>query len=127
MRVALKFRSVVYHAMAHALSGVAPYYIVNEFPRSGGTWLAGMLGAALDAPFAQHRLPPVGRAVLHGHFRHRPGLNNVVMLWRDGRDVLTSFYHYWMFRDQISKPGLSAQVRADLAFSEPEDVRANMP
>ena len=124
--MAVKVRSAVYHAMAHSLSGVAPYYIVNEFPRSGGTWLASMLGVALDAPFAQHRPPPAGRAVLHGHFRHGWGLNNVVMLWRDGRDVLTSFYHYWMFRDQISKPELSAKVRADLSFADPEDVRRNM-
>lgn len=113
--------------MARSLSGVAPYYVVNEFPRSGGTWLASMLAVALDAPFAQHRLPGAGKAVLHGHFRGGWGLNNVVVLWRDGRDVLTSYYHYWMFRDQISSPELSAQVRADLAFADPTDVRANMP
>ncbi|MEO2003909.1 MAG: sulfotransferase domain-containing protein [Candidatus Poribacteria bacterium] len=109
------------------LSGVAPYYIVNEFPRSGGTWLAKMLSEALDVPFAQHSLPPPRAAILHGHFRAGWGLNNVVAMWRDGRDVLTSYYHYWMFRDSLSDAPMSGKVRADLGFADSADVMTNMP
>lgn len=123
----MKIGSVAYHAMAHSLSGVAPYYIVNEFPRSGGTWLAAMLSEALDVPFAERRLPPPRAAILHGHFWSRWGLNNVVAMWRDGRDVLTSYYHYWMFRDSLSASAMTFRVRADLGFADPSDVVANMP
>ncbi len=33
--------------MVHLLPGVVPLYVVNEFPKSGGTWVGQMLGRAL--------------------------------------------------------------------------------
>ena len=30
--------------MVHMLSGAIPLYIVNEYPKSGGTWVGQMLG-----------------------------------------------------------------------------------
>ena len=48
--------------MAHCLSGLLPIYIVNEFPKSGGTWLCRMLASALGMPFEDNVDPPIRAA-----------------------------------------------------------------
>ena len=46
--------------MVRLLSGVLPLYVVNEYPKSGGTWVGQMLGRALDVPFPRNRPPCCG-------------------------------------------------------------------
>jgi len=36
--------------MAHVASRLYPVYLVNEFPKSGGTWLKDMLADSLGVP-----------------------------------------------------------------------------
>ena len=70
-----------------------PFHYVSEHPKSGGTWLARMVGDALQLPFPQHTVLPLGfRCVIQNHWRYDPRLSRVFYLYRDGRDVMTSFY-----------------------------------
>lgn len=118
--------------LVHLLSGVLPYYVVNEFPKCGGSWLTEMLADALDLPFRRNEPVRVEKALVHGHFL-RPGLlRNVVVLWRDPRDVLVSLYHHCFFiseyADQLFGNGkLVAGMRQALPFADYDDVAANLP
>ena len=66
---------------------------VAEHPKSGGTWLAGMVSDYLQLPFPRYSLLPVTfPAVVHTFRRYHPRLRRVLYLYRDGRDVMTSLY-----------------------------------
>ncbi len=116
-------------AMAHCLSGILPIYIVNEFPKSGGTWLSRMLASALDLPFEDNVDPPVRASVMKGHFLRPGGLKNTVIVWRDGRDVMVSLYHhcYFKFEDRPYNHGLVDLMRHTHPFDDYEAVAENLP
>lgn len=62
-----KFNGLYRYALVHLASGYFPLYIVNEYPKSGGSWIAQMLGKALDLPFPRNRLPLMTSCIMHGH------------------------------------------------------------
>lgn len=117
----------VRYGMVHGLSGVLPLYIVNEYPKSGGTWLSQMLGAALGVPFPRHRFPALRSCVMQGHYLDGWGMRNVVVVWRDGRDVMVSFYYFCLFALPKGNAELVAEVRRDLPFQDYDDVERNLP
>jgi hypothetical protein len=70
-----------------------PFYYVSEFPKSGGTWVARMVGDYLQLPFPQLTVFPLGfRCVVQNHWTHHPKLQRVFYVYRDGRDVMTSYF-----------------------------------
>lgn len=120
------------NAMRHKLyvrsfSAIAPYYIVNEFPKCGGTWLSQMLALAMDLPFRRNEPIRYEAAVTHGHFLNPVGLRNVVVLWRDPRDMLVSFYFHCFFIKQHGNGLMVKLMRERARFDDFDDVRANMP
>lgn len=71
-----------------------PFYYVSEFPKSGGTWFANMLSDYLQLPFPRRVRLPVGfSCVLQNHWAYEPRLRRVVTVYRDGRDVMSSYYY----------------------------------
>lgn len=76
--------------MPYALSSPLSLYVVNEYPKSGGTWVGQMLGRALNVPFPRNRFPVPRSSIMHSHYLDPRGLRNVVLAWRDGRDVMVS-------------------------------------
>lgn len=112
-------------AIAHSLikTRTSDQYIVS-YPRSGSTWLRTILAAIMDPTRGFEpevfnlMLPGVsGRRVtqiwklnnpriMHSHTTFRRGLPRVIYVVRDGRDVVTSFYHYTVTRNglQVSFP-----------------------
>lgn len=112
--------------MVHLLSGVVPLYIVNEFPKSGGTWVGQMLGRALDVPFPRNRFPVFQTSVLHGHYLSRWGVKNAVAAWRDGRDVMVSWYHQQLIPHEWNRAQV-ARSRRELPLEDYDDVYENLP
>ena len=113
--------------MVHGLSSVLKLYIVNEYPKSGGTWLGQMLSRSLDLPFPRNRLPVWGSCIMHGHYLNPWGMKNVVVPWRDGRDVMVSWYHHFFLRNELST-GVSTDVlRRKVPFEDHDDVKNNLP
>lgn len=102
-------------------------YVVNEFPKSGGSWVSQMLSEALGVPFPRNRLPVFSSSILHGHMWHKWNMHNVLMVWRDGRDVLVSQYYHWLFENEIGNRSLVRQTRQDLAFDNYDDIQRNLP
>jgi hypothetical protein len=109
-----------------AFSGIAPFYVVNEYPKSGGTWLSEMLAAALEIPYRRNRSPRFERSVIHGHFLRPAGIRNVIVMWRDGRDVMVSWYHHCLLYNKAGNKPLVDLVRRDLPMHDYEDVKGNL-
>ena len=121
-----KSNELVRAGMVRLLSGPMPLYVVNEYPKSGGTWVGQMLGRALDVPFPRNRFPVMRTSIMHGHYLSPLGMRNVVVVWRDGRDVMVSWYH-----QQLIPHGLNgrqvARSRRELPLEDYDDVYANLP
>lgn len=112
--------------MVHFLPGVVPLYVVNEFPKSGGTWVGQMLGRALDVPFPRNCLPVLGPSIMHGHYLSSFGMMNTTVAWRDGRDVMVSWYHQCLSLHEYNDDQVR-QVRRELPFEDYDDVYGNLP
>jgi sulfotransferase family protein len=113
--------------MVHLLSGAIPLYIVNEYPKSGGTWVGQMLGRALGVPFPRNRFPVLRPSVMHGHYLRPWGMKNVVVVWRDGRDVMVSWYYQNLFSHEWRNDLQVERARRELSFRNYDNIYANLP
>jgi len=114
------------YAMMHTLTQRLPLYVVNEYPKSGGTWVGEMLSDVLDIPFPRNQFPLFRSSILHGHVMHSWNMQNVLLVWRDGRDVLVSQYYHWLFENDRGNARLVQRCRADLSFQDYNDIRSNL-
>lgn len=112
--------------MVRLISGSLPLYVVNEFPKSGGTWVGQMLGRALGVPFPRNRFPVLRPSIMHGHYLNPRGMKNVVVVWRDGRDVMVSWYHQQLFPHQWNRLQVE-RSRREVPFTDYDDVYGNLP
>lgn len=113
--------------MCRYLSGIIPLQIVNEYPKSGGTWLAQMLAEYLQLDFPRNRRPKLSRCIMHGHMLPSSSMKNVICLFRDGRDVMVSSYYHMLFQNEKNPPRLVQRTRAALPFKDYHDIRSNLP
>jgi hypothetical protein len=125
-KLAIKLDALQRLVMVNTLSGLLPAYIVTEHPKSGGTWVSQMLAECLGIPFPRNQRPPLRSCLLHGHMLYSPFLRNVVVVFRDGRDVMSSFYFHMLFQNERSSPVMVEKNRRNLVFSDYDDVRQNM-
>ena len=102
------------------------HYTVNEYPKSGGTWLGQMLAEMLDLPFPRNQLPLFTRSIMHGHYLHPWNMKDVVVVWRDGRDVLISQYFHSLFVNEKGNRRLVNLTRARFKREDYEDLSANL-
>lgn len=72
-----------------------PVWLVCEYPKSGGTWLAKMVSLCMGLPLVEFSLLPITNScVTFAHWRYNPRRQRCVYIHRDGRDVLVSlFFH----------------------------------
>jgi hypothetical protein len=112
--------------LVHLLSGAVPLYVVNEFPKSGGTWVGQMLGRALGVPFPRNRLPVLRPSIMHGHYLSPLGIKNVVVVWRDGRDVMVSWYHQQLIPHEWNECQVR-RSRSELPLEDYGNVYENLP
>jgi hypothetical protein len=125
-RIYEKENELIRAGMVHLLSGTLPLYVVNEFPKSGGTWVGQMLGRALGVPFPRNRLPVLRPSIMHGHYLNPRGIKNAVVAWRDGRDVMVSWYHQQLILHEWNERQVS-RSRRELPLEDYTDVYGNLP
>lgn len=125
--LAIKLDALVRYAMVNTVSGVLPLYIVTEYPKSGGTWLSQMLADYLDIPFPRNRSAVWKSSVIHGHMLYTPAMNNVICLFRDGRDCMVSWYYHALFHNEKNSPSLVKSYRKDLQYKDFDDIMENLP
>lgn len=129
----LRSANALDRVLARGLGRRLPIYYVAEYPKSGGTWLSHMLADALQAPYPRFSHFPIGcRAVLHKHWGFVRGLDRVVYLYRDGRDVAVSAYFHQMrqYKDPASRMSDARRRALEATFGagfDPDDSRGNLP
>lgn len=104
--------------------------MVNEYPKSGGSWLTLMLGDIMQLPFARNRLPYMKTGqIFHGHYMSRELLKGMklVTLWRDGRDVLVSLYYHSLFYNDVGNKVGVDYMRKRVPFDNYVDISENLP
>ena len=101
--------------------------ILTEYPKSGGTWLSQMLAAALGIPYPRNRLPVMGSQVIHGVYRQVHEDLDTIVVWRDGRDLMVSYYYHLVFDKPITSTRYSLAVREKLGIVDRRDIRRNLP
>lgn len=125
--ISSKLEALTRHVMCHYLARRLNLVILTEYPKSGGSWLARMLADYLDIPFPQNRIPSLTSSVMQGHYRYDPRLGNVFALFRDGRDVMISFYYYSFFENELYNSRLVAISRRNCPFTDYHDIGENLP
>mgnify|MGYP000129611600 CR=1 FL=1 len=99
---------------------------LNEFPKSGGSWLGEMLADAAEIDFPRNRFPDSRAMLFHGHSLRNNDIIRKVVLWRDPRDVMISWYHHCVIGNSHVNPRVVSQVRAQLKFADPLNVAENL-
>lgn len=122
-----KLEGLVRWLLVRFLSGHLPLYIVNEYPKSGGTWLGQMLGEALNLPFPRNCMPQLKPSIMHNHYLYPWGMKNIVVLFRDGRDVAVSWYYHCLYYNDRNNARLVNIVRKDLSFRDYDNITENLP
>ena len=73
--------------------GQPPFFILTEFPRSGGNWIRDVLADALQLPAPRFpRLPITFKSIIHNH-DHRLTDHPTIYVIRDPRDIFVSHFH----------------------------------
>jgi hypothetical protein len=103
------------------------YYLVNEYPKSGGSWLGQMLAEAVGISFPRNRLPLLKPSIMHGHYFATWNIKKAVVIWRDGRDVLISQYYHYLFKNERGNAYGVDIARSDLDFLDYNDIKNNLP
>ena len=102
-------------------------YIITEYPKSGGTWLSQLLSTSLDIPYPRNRLPVFDSSVIHGCFLNSGKKNKTIVLNRDGRDIMVSFYYHSL----VKKPRVSDRevdrITTDLGITDVSNIKENLP
>jgi len=101
---------------------------VAEFPKCGGSWIGGMLSDLLQIDFPRNRFPQNRASIFHGHQLQRMPLKNVVVVWRDPRDVMVSWYHHAIVGNSHVQPDFVSQCRklSGIHSEEIGNVKENM-
>jgi len=103
------------------------HLVVTEYPKSGGTWLSQMLSGTSGLPYPRSRLPLRRPAIMHGCFLDVGECNRKVVLYRDGRDVMVSYYFHTLMPNALKSSQHVTKLRREFGFADVEDVVRNLP
>jgi len=123
----MKFESIIRGLMVYGCSSILPLYIVTEYPKSGGTWFSQMISEYLGLPFPRNQIPKLRSSIMHGHYLYFPSLKNIFVVFRDGRDIMVSFYFHSYFKNELFNHVLVDRMRMKLPFNDYNDVEMNLP
>jgi len=126
--IEIKLDAFLRKLMCYKLADYFGLYIVTEYPKSGGSWFAQMLGVYLGVPFTRNRFPIFGSQIMHGHYIDIPNIHNVFCIIRDGRDVMISYYfHSLLLHDSGDNYQIVNRTKKDLGIYDPTNIHENLP
>ncbi len=123
-----KLNGALRHAITRgALNSLSRPLVLTEYPKSGGTWLSQMLSAALEIPYPRNRLPHLSSQIIHGCYLNVNRNIDTVVVWRDGRDTMVSFYYHLMFEKSNTSAKFSKKIKELLDVKDPYDIQKKLP
>jgi len=108
------------------LSEKYPIYIVNEYPKSGGTWVKNMLAHSINIPAWNRELSPYQSCVMQGHWIRPRAMVKPLIVYRDGRDVMISFYYHSFFYNDLLNGVYVDRMKSQLKFDDYSDIKSNL-
>ncbi len=119
--------------LARHLGDRLGYFLISEYPKSGGTWFGKMAAEVIQIPYPEHSVLPIGcPSVIHNHWRFDRRFRRCWYLCRDGRDIVVSLYFHRM--RYIAAPETPAGQRFGRHYRrlfgatfDPADVVGNLP
>ena len=122
----MKLANLQKEIVARMHSRFTPVYLINEYPKSGGTWLKMMLAEALGHPAWTKGKPVWAPCVMQAHWIAPRGRCRIVGLFRDGRDVMVSYYYHSLFRNELGNEPLVKLMRQRTNFKDRGDIQSNL-
>src|SRR5690554_5617942 len=126
-RIEIKIDAAKRYLMWHFLSGAMPYYLICEYPKSGGSWVTQIVSDYLDIPTHRNKNGKFQKSVLHGHHLYNSKFRNVIYVIRDGRDVMVSAYYHRLYNNDRNAAFAVNDFRNKVPFSDYENIRLNLP
>ncbi len=112
---------------AHVYSKFMPIYIVNEYPKSGGTWIAKMLSEAMSIEFQHAAIVKPKKSIIHGHFINGLNEKKMIIVTRDVRDIVISWYFHCFFENDISNAQFVKNMKLKVPFKNYNNIEQNLP
>lgn len=100
--------------------------LLSEYPKSGGSWLSLMVSDALGLSFPRNEFPRDRNCFFQGHYLTDFGLKQKIILWRDPRDIVVSYYYHSVVGNTHSSPSLIKETRQAIGADIPDDINKNL-
>jgi hypothetical protein len=100
--------------------------LLTEYPKSGGTWLGEMVADVCAIDFPQNRFPSSTRCLYHGHYLRRFPSVKTIVLWRDPRDIVVSWYYHTL-TSTVGHSSMQYHALRHLDFTDVGDIKSNLP
>ena len=101
-------------------------YFLVEHPKSGGTWVGEIIADSIGIEFPKNRTPSLRDNLYHSHSLPRKDITNPFIVYRDGRDVMISWYFHCLFINDRYNERLVYRMRKRLGFKDYKDVKHNI-
>jgi len=126
-RFLLRFEGVYRRFFLVFLADKEKSFLLTEFPKSGGSWLTKMLSELIGIDFPQNSFPVSRCSAFQGHYLKAFCQRKIVVLWRDPRDIMVSWYFHSVVGNDHSNESFVASVRRQCGIKNPDDVILNLP
>lgn len=126
-RLVLKVEGVYRRIFMLFWANKATSFLMTEYPKSGGSWLTTMLAEITQVDFPRNRFPSERGSAFQGHYIKGYGQKRVVVLWRDPRDIVVSYYFHSIIGNSHTNPAHVEALRASIGISKPENVKEELP
>lgn len=100
--------------------------LVTEYPKSGGTWLGEMVADMYSLKFPQNRFPHIQGCLYHGHYLQQFHSVKTIVLWRDPRDIVVSWYYHTL-TSSVSHTSMQKHAHEALQLEDVTDIKNNLP
>lgn len=108
------------------LSKIFSPLIVTEYPKSGGTWLSQMLSEVTGLPYPRGRYPILKDSILHGCWLQPNDKFKTVVLMRDGRDVMVSYYYHIVYPKKETSEKFNSKICNRIGIEDPREIKKYM-
>lgn len=121
-----KIEGVFRYTLLYRNSNHIAFLLINEFPKSGGTWLARIVSDYTKVTFPENVIPKDFPCIFHGHYLTAFSKIPIVVVWRDPRDIIVSWYHHCLIPNKYNNSDFYQKIIDSLRFTDVYDIQSNL-